>query len=307
MNKVHLISKLNFTLQVLEITSIRNQPYLAINEVKLFPQGYIDKMVNLQGLHLNSTTSDWWPYIFKDAENLKLDGFLVDLVKEAAALMNFTWSSDFTKDWGYVSSESNQTLKGVQGLVVAKKYDFSISTWVLLPHRLPINDIATMISTKTNLFLLPSPPTWDWKFFARPFELKVWIALLLIFGGTGVFIIFAAKCPFSRESVKCASFSVWFLFSFINAYYGGTITMFMLTEPELPFSSLLEAHRFSEWKVICQTTSGAKARAKTVRIEYYFANHYENTFNSFIQRVYQNMLNTGMWFNLINQGLFSHQ
>ena len=36
--------------------------------------------------------------------NCKLKGCLVDLFEEASKTMNFTWSSDYTNDWGLIEN-----------------------------------------------------------------------------------------------------------------------------------------------------------------------------------------------------------
>lgn len=42
----------------------------------------------------------------------KWDGYLVDLFNEASTLMNFTWKSDLTDDWGVVLPVENITYSG---------------------------------------------------------------------------------------------------------------------------------------------------------------------------------------------------
>ena len=113
------------------------------------------------------------------------------------------------------------------------------------------------------MFLVPSSAQWDWTFFLRPFKSVVWIVTFAIFAAIAIFIMLLKKFTKFNESIKWASFSAWFLFLFTNTYYGGAITMFMLTEGDLPFSSLEEALRLPEWKVITQGTIVPKSMSES--------------------------------------------
>ena len=69
--------------------------------------GFPDKMANFHGMHLHSVTSDWGPYVFRFQERTKSgdvtwkwNGFVIDYVNEASKLMNFTWSIDYSDNWG---------------------------------------------------------------------------------------------------------------------------------------------------------------------------------------------------------------
>ena len=71
--------------------------------------GFPDKIANFQGMHLHSVTSDWKPYVFRLQEvskngdvSWKWNGFVVDYVNVASKLMNFTWTIDYTDNWGII-------------------------------------------------------------------------------------------------------------------------------------------------------------------------------------------------------------
>ena len=79
--------------------------------------GFPDQMVNLQGMHLKSLTSDWWPYNFRvgcksGQKNCRWKGFLVDYINEASKLMNFTWSCEYSTSWGSLIPSENKTQSG---------------------------------------------------------------------------------------------------------------------------------------------------------------------------------------------------
>ena len=51
--------------------------------------------------------------------------------------------------------------------------------------------------------------------------------------------------------MKILSICCWIAFTIIYAYYGGALTMFFITEENIPFKSLKEAlSGFPEWKII---------------------------------------------------------
>lgn len=114
------------------------------------------------------------------------------------------------------------------------------------------------------MFLVPSSPNMDWSFFLRPFNTNVWIMYSLLSVILGVFIFVISEFTDYKNSVKWASFSVWFLFVFINAYYGGAVTMFLLSEVDVPFKSLDEAITYHDWKVIPLTDTAIKTKVEQV-------------------------------------------
>ena len=50
----------------------------------------------------------------------------------------------------------------------------------------------------------------------------------------------------------------WLFFVLINAFYGGALTMFFVSEVTLPFNTLRDALRvFPSWKIIYQSGNDA--------------------------------------------------
>ena len=94
-------------LNIKEVLTLKNQPEVIINDVTMSYYGFVEKISDFHGLHLKSISGQWWPWIIvKDCENpnqnCQLDGCLIDIFNEAAKLMNVTWSSDITSDWGHI-------------------------------------------------------------------------------------------------------------------------------------------------------------------------------------------------------------
>ena len=94
-------------LNVKEVMTLKNHPEVIINDVTMSYYGFVERISDFHGLHLKSISGQWWPWIIvKDCENpnqnCQLDGCLIDIFNEAAKLMNVTWSSDITSDWGHI-------------------------------------------------------------------------------------------------------------------------------------------------------------------------------------------------------------
>ena len=205
---------------------------MAVNEIRTTEcYGFPDKMVNFQGMHLKSIATDWWPYAFKLKEGCdktcQWNGFLVDYLNEASVQMNFTWTIEYSDNWGIIPpfpenytsgnifsiEDFNEVLnypdfsiQGILDLVAQRQFDFSVSTWLFFPHLHPFFDLTTVSSTNYNMFLIPSPAQWDWTFFLRPFKSIVWIVTFAIFAVIGILIITLKKFTNFTESIKWASF-----------------------------------------------------------------------------------------------------
>ena len=115
-NILNDISKTNFNLNIFfmiytehfytfkEILKLQNQTRIIMKNVTVI----LD--LDLQGLHLSTISNSFWPYLYflpcetnnvgGKCTNQKYDGYLVDFMNTAAEMMNFTWSSDISTDWG---------------------------------------------------------------------------------------------------------------------------------------------------------------------------------------------------------------
>ena len=83
-------------------------------------------------------------------------------------------------------------------------------------------------------------------------EVWQWIGILL---GCGLIAFFG---PYffvpGWDDMKANSIievSLWFFFVLINAYYGGALTMFFVSEPTLPFNTLRDVLKaFPSWNFV---------------------------------------------------------
>ena len=151
-----------------------------------------------------------------------------------------------------------------------KKYDFSLSNWSVRPERLAIAEIPIMLEDRYAMFLIPSTPELDPGFFARPFNSRVWIMSLVLFGSSGLLTYGLVRQSKSKDCSRFLMFSTSISFTLINAYYGGALTMFFLSHSELPFSNIKEALGFPEWTIIFREHENIhlKSPAKVVRSKF---------------------------------------
>ena len=87
--------------------------------------------------------------------------------------------------------------------------------------------------------------------FFRPFTDEAWTALFIVLAITFV-VIFTPNFFFSSykstTAYMVASTSGWFLFVFINAYYGGALTMFFSNEIKISFENIRDVMRaYPDW------------------------------------------------------------
>ena len=59
-------------------------------------------------------------------------------------------------------------------------------------------------------------------------------------------------------SNQISTFSFWFLFVLLNAFYGGALTMFFVAEISIPFNTMRDVVKiFPEWKLLVAETNKA--------------------------------------------------
>ena len=98
-------------------------------------------------------------------------------------------------------------------------------------------------------------------FISGPFRVSTW-------QGIGIMFVFAmflmvAPCICVKGYTETTAFSIittsgWFFFVLINAYYGGALTMFFVSEITLPFNTIRDALRaFPTWNFMYQAGNDA--------------------------------------------------
>ena len=145
---------------------------------------------------------------------------------------------------------------GVMGNVVLGNYPLSLNKWTHYSVRFNVLDLVPILKDEHSakgLFTIPKPTMRDFGFFTRPFSIKVWICLSLVIGVSSLIIFGLNLCQISEGKIGFQGiiFSLSVLFTVMYAYYGGALTMFLMTENEDIFSNLDEAlYLFPEYKVM---------------------------------------------------------
>jgi hypothetical protein len=127
------------------------------------------------------------------------------------------------------------------GDVLTGKYHFSLNTWVWFTKRDPLFDFVPVSKEKFILTYIPKPPEVDYGLYIRPFRVEAWKAIFaVIFVGFLSFALtqFTAKSYGIIISSRIVMFFGWSFFLLINAYYGGALTMFFVSEIALPFETM---------------------------------------------------------------------
>ena len=169
---------------------------------------------------------------------------LMNLMENIA---NFIWTSHSPTDgsWGNIDNNGVYTT-GPMGAVTQGEYHLCISYWEWTLQWHGQTDFISIGGDKFVLALTPLPAALDFGLFIRPFHKEAWY---LVFGCLSlIFITIIVPYTFlsyyeHSESFKLASLISWLFFLFINAYYGGALTMFFIGESTLPFNSIEDVMR----------------------------------------------------------------
>ena len=117
----------------------------------------------------------------------------------------------------------------------------SISNWLWTLDRDPFIDFIPVDYGNTVLALTPKRKALDFQLFIRPFTQQAWIAILITTSAcfTALIIpyIFVKAYELSDAHMTAAT-ATWLLFTLINAYYSGALTMFFSTKEQIPFSTI---------------------------------------------------------------------
>ena len=145
--------------------------------------------------------------------------------------------------------------KGVMGDVVTGKYQMSLNSWLWTTER--NNVLEFVLPSRITTYVLcyiPKASELDYGLVIRPFTTNVWmgIGIILIIGLAFFFVpyFFISGWDFMSANSLIKS-SLWFFFVFINAYYGGALTMFFANDISPPFENLRDVLKaFPQWNLI---------------------------------------------------------
>ena len=235
-----------------------------IDTLTFAPNSYmIQEQFNLHGLGITSTSGTWAPfYTIEDCNEDGLEcatsyGYLKDVMDTFSARFNFTLISqkNMENDWGMIPKAGpysiNGTWGGVMGDVINKKYDMSISSWKWNMERHELGQFVSVAKTRRMSVMKASKST-DFGLFLRCFKNDVWVVIASILGS--IFICYTVAKLFQpgeqSSGQQLMIFTTWSFFVFLNAYYGGALTMFFTSTPTLPFETDRDViQAYPDWKI----------------------------------------------------------
>ena len=140
------------------------------------------------------------------------------------------------------------------GDVVTGKYQMSVNGWKHFFERDEILDFVPILKTARILCFIPKPPEVDSGLFIRPFTNSAWKTIgIIFFTGMLVLIVpyFFIKDWEKLRAYHIIELSMWSFFVLLNAYYGGALTMFFVSEITVPFNTLRDVLKvFPEWNLV---------------------------------------------------------
>ena len=140
------------------------------------------------------------------------------------------------------------------GDVVTGKYQMSVNGWKHFFERDEILDFVPILKTARILCFIPKPPEVDSGLFIRPFTNSAWKTIGIVsFIGILVLIVpyFFIKDWENLKAYHIIELSLWSFFVLLNAYYGGALTMFFVSEITVPFETLRDVLKvFPEWNLV---------------------------------------------------------
>ena len=140
------------------------------------------------------------------------------------------------------------------GDVITGKYPMGVNGWIRNPARARVMEFVPVFKTAAILCIVPKAPEVDPGLFIRPFTNDVWHAIGIITSiGVTIFIspYFFIKGWGGMKANSIMEVSLWCFFVLINAYYGGALTMFFVSEITVPFNTLRDVLKvFPDWNLI---------------------------------------------------------
>ena len=239
----------------------------SLNDLEFASNSYhVKEQFDLQGLSIKSISLTWAPYLTIERCNEQgsdcavNDGYLMDYMNILANRFNFTFTSDKEPngDWGILPQSGPFNLSGqwdgVMGNVLNGKYDVSISPWDWNLERNNVVQFVLVTKNRKVLVWEPKNADIDFEVFIRPITLDSWLAIVLTTCFALSLIAFISigipSIAENSDGRKLMIISIQYFFIFINAYYGGALTMFFSSSIRIPLETLrdtLQAH--PDWEL----------------------------------------------------------
>ena len=266
------------------IMTFNHDSQFIMNKIQFDHLGNAIENYDLHGYNIVGTGLTWKPSIAaencdKFGRNCEIYGMIADLMNNMAKNYNFTWDiyADIDNDWGMFPIEgpfnSSGKWKGVLGDVVTGKYQLSVNGWKHFLERNEILDFVPIMKTATILCFIPKPPEVDSGLFIRPFTNSAWKTIGIV-SSIGILVLivpyFFIKDWENLKAYHIIELSLWSFFVLLNAYYGGALTMFFVSEITVPFETLRDVLKvFPEWNLVFMDGVEAYFKLPADQVKFY--------------------------------------
>jgi hypothetical protein len=219
---------------------------------------------DISGAKLILQSMTYAPYSsYVSCENItrrcRVSGIVHDALEIMAKRANFTFETFLHPSMTWLSKmpESAEEVNGSSNIfesVIAGDNDLPLGVWAVIAERKKWADFTfnmfnqdfncfvnkDFVGTQLNSHLLLDPFTWiSW---------LIMITLLLKMDLITTFL--KGKFSHAKDTVYFISLFSGILEFLILAYFGGALTMFLVTQPEVPFRTQLEGLRNSDWSLL---------------------------------------------------------
>ncbi|XP_071745192.1 ionotropic receptor 21a-like [Lepeophtheirus salmonis] len=230
-----------------------------------------NKFKNLNGKVLKSAFLETFPYIFRTTDSVtneqKYDGIDHKIISAIGELLNYTITYRDSVDGKYGSrNATSNAFNGMIGMTQRQEVDFTVGSITQTPMREEVIDFSfTTFHTHSTFITRKPAPVPKWKSMFEPFQIELWISLIIaVFGFLFSYFLFLKVSNFEeslsfslsslnilgsfinqgikhpRESSSRILIGSWFLFSIcIAATYGGSLISYLtLPRRQAPIDTL---------------------------------------------------------------------
>ncbi|XP_046342594.1 glutamate receptor 4-like isoform X1 [Haliotis rufescens] len=240
------------------------------SDVEIFPNtnfGFNNRLFNI-------STNVWEPFVIETNTTEKFEGFCMDLLKELASSLNFSYNLTMPKDkaWGALV---NGSFNGLIGQLEREEVDMVVAPLSIEPDREKVVDFIFpyYYEYTTVLIKKPDPNRTKWRTLIDPFKWQVLMCIFIALLGVTTFYFLVERWnPYYEGKKKEKSMfgdafwymygalltqggehlpdsqagrtvvSCWWLFSIVMAatYSGNLIAFLTVNKDKLPFDTISE-------------------------------------------------------------------
>ena len=147
--------------------------------------------------------------------------------------------------------------ESILSYIARGRFDIAIAPYTLNPHRRLVVDFLANAIPINRVLLVDKTQfsgvgfTHDALMFLKPFTINSWKQLLLVVVVLGSCVFLSDKLDFEGDGYRGIILSINVFVLLINAYYGGTMTMYFASGDSEPFLDLEDAlSKYPEWEML---------------------------------------------------------